>query len=740
MKKKILSLLTAFAMVFGIIAAPFTSANAAESKISNDPNAVTNTVTLHKLMMTKDELKAWDSKKVEEDGYDGTQDLAGFKALLSEGHSAKEANDIFFAWQVKGKEKDSSNKDQYIKGKLVDKVMTPDLNDQGEVQYTTNLDEAFGGLTADNAGIKFDTSKLKGEFLINEVKEKSTYKNDGSVIVDQKAVPVEITLPLVNEDGTVLEAHVYPKNTEDKPVIDKNFKKDANLTEAEGDFSEFESKKEKENGAQTGDINSGANFDNYQKKKKVAQAEVGKVIPYEVKTKIAAGTSYENLTWNDTMSNGLTYNKDLTIEADNGVKFVNTDYELVQDDSGFRLKMHESGLKKIEAVTKGTEQKDVTITLTYNATVNGTAVVDNPEKNDVTLEYGHKPGKDLEEKPVKPSNGELEVNKSFDTEPTADEELKLVYTLKEDGNVVASVTLDGSKTTGTVDLGNGIKFEITDKYKGKFTGLDNNKTYNFSERVAGYNPVYAETNTDGTVTITNKKDNDNPPPLNPTEPKVVVGGKKFVKTTDKNADAVQAADRLAGAKFVVKKDNKYLAVKSEDTVEAEKKKLADAKAALDAAVTAYNNRTDDTNKDNLAEAIKTAQEQYNTAFKTAGTRYEWVDSKDETGKTIVTLASNKDGQFEISGLEYGTYKLEEIEAPKGFAKRNDVEFTVAKGDTTDVEIKYEGTEDANNAKQVINKTVTIPQTGGIGSLIFIVAGLAIMGGAFIAYRKSQATA
>lgn len=42
MKHKILSFLTAFAMVFGIIAAPFVNANAAEEK--------TNSVTVHKLL------------------------------------------------------------------------------------------------------------------------------------------------------------------------------------------------------------------------------------------------------------------------------------------------------------------------------------------------------------------------------------------------------------------------------------------------------------------------------------------------------------------------------------------------------------------------------------------------------------------------------------------------------------------------------------------------------------------
>lgn len=92
----------------------------------------------------------------------------------------------------------------------------------------------------------------------------------------------------------------------------------------------------------------------------------------------------------------------------------------------------------------------------------------------------------------------------------------------------------------------------------------------------------------------------------------------------------------------------------------------------------------------------------------------------------------------IEGIEYGTYKLEEIEAPKGYAKINDVEFTVAEGTNTDTNIKYDVDSAANDAKQVINKKVTIPQTGGMGTALFMVAGLALMGGAFIAMRKRSA--
>lgn len=708
-KNTLWSLVLALVMVLGVIA-PLGALAASDA-------TETKTVTLHKLMMTKEKLQAWDSDAIEKAGYNGSQDLEAFQKLEGVGADVGEVADVFFAWQEVGKDKDGKGKDQYIKGKVVDGVMTPVFEGDNLV-YTTNIDEAFGGKTL-ATGIKFNTSKLKGSFLIQEIKEKSTYKTeDGKVIAGQKAVPVEITLPLVNNEGVVENAHVYPKNTSDKPAIDKNFKKGNGLTKVKDDKN---------------NIDAGANYDNYQVEKARAQAEVGKKIPYEVKTKIEAGSFYERLIWNDIMTNGLTFNKDLELTSEQVNLAKDVDYKLAQDDNGFRLQLTDSGLEKIKAVTTAkADAKAVEFTLTYSATVNGTAVVDNPEKNNVTLEYGHQKGKDLEKKTVEPKNGELTVTKNFGDGAELDK-LKIVYTLEKDGKAVASVALDKNTVNKTIDLGNGITFEVGDKaFNGTFKGLDKEAgVWTFSERVAGYNPVYTDTDQNGAVIITNNKDNDNPKPIEPTTPEVVVGGKKFVKTTE------VATELLAGAKFVVKNgENKYLAAKSVDTVEAEQKKLEAAKTALNAAVKAYNERKDDNDVANLKTAIDNAQKTYNEAFKTAGIRYEWVDSKDAAG--VVNLSSNSKGQFMIEGIEYGTYKLEEIEAPKGYAKINDVEFTVAEGTNTDTNIKYDVDSAGNDAKQVINKKVTIPQTGGMGTMIFMVAGLALMGGAFVAMRRRSA--
>lgn len=771
------------------------------------------------------------------------------------GKGSKEIDKVYFAWQDYDHQKvtkaDLNNTELaylktenpevkegdllYIKGtagnlskpdtKVVEKKVATKTE---KLKYTTKIDNAFGGVTT-TTGVKFDTSDLPaGKYLIQEIKDKSTYIGeeyykktdkkhkkpltkkivDGQVkyydgqtevnssevktvkvksIVDQRAVPVDITLPLVNEKGVVTEAHVYPKNVEDKPEIDKNFTKDNNLKEekktGENKAGDSTDPANKDKDPKPSNIKDGARYENAKENKARATANVGDKVPYEVKTKIAAGTSYENLTWNDIMTNGLTYNKDLKITATNGVTFEEKDYELVQDDNGFRLKLNKSGLEKIEKVTKAkdAEQKDVEITLTYSATINGTAKVDHPEKNNVTLEYGHKPGKDLKEKPVKPKNGELKVTKNFEDGVNTDG-LRLVYSLKNGNNEVATVALDNTMTSGTINLGNGITFEITKAFNGTFKGLPDGNDYKITERVAGYNPEYAETNTDGTVTITNKKDNDNPPPEEPTTPEVVVGGKKFVKTDD-NAEN---PNRLMDARFVVKRENgkktEYLTYKKDTQATKDQLALETAKTNYLKAFDDYNNKikennvTEDnvkitvpnldpqtlelkaektkevTGKTNILNEISVLRRAYEKAFKTAGTFYEWKEKgaleKVENIKNIVILGSDAEGRFEIQGLAYGDYKLEEIKAPNDFAKISDIEFSVGKGSydgknadgngPAEKHIQYnEANADNNYGQRVVNKKVTIPQTGGMGTVLFTVVGISLMAGAVIAMKRNR---
>lgn len=207
MKHKILSFLTAFAMVFGIVAAPFVNASAADDEnISKADNAVTNTVTLHKLMMKEQELKDW--AQITEDKYDGTQGTADLLKNLTQGHSAHEVAGVYFALKF-AKDYGTTAAEKAMAGKYVKASANDKLTPADPLAATENVDEAVGGLTT-ATGIEFKTSTLKGKFEIDEITSKTTYKKaDGTIITASKAVPVEITLPLVNSKGTVLKELMF---------------------------------------------------------------------------------------------------------------------------------------------------------------------------------------------------------------------------------------------------------------------------------------------------------------------------------------------------------------------------------------------------------------------------------------------------------------------------------------------------------------------------------------------------
>lgn len=770
MKNKLFSIFTALAMVLGILVAPFTSAMAAEGDNTTAQDKKTSTITLHKILQDEKDLNAKNdqgknifpgTKGLNNDEYTGKAltDIAGYF-----GANSKPIAGVFFA--VK------NNAGNYI-GKDGQKLANQDIKAD---DFKTNV---LGGETTEN-GLELDVSQLEQkntEYTIEEIVELSTYKGEnGELLAGKKAVPVKITLPITNDEGVVEQAHVYPKNTEEVPEIDKNFA-------ANNDLGTVEDKNNNQK--------SGADYNNYTKEKATVTAELGKEVPYEVKTKVDAGSKYQTLNWKDTMSNGLTFDskKGVNIEAKTVLKkgatgkvetielTDGTDYKLTADDRGFTLSLTKAGLDKVNAKTHPETGEGVAVEfkLTYSATVNKNAIVDKPEKNDIKLEYSNNPKQEKKPTPVTPENGELRVTKTWDGKGD-NEDAEVVYTLSN-GTTSAAVMLNGKEKVGTkYDLGNGITFEVTGAYAGTFKG-EALKTgdWTISERVAGYDETIDATTTAGTAAITNTKDTDNPTPLNPTEPKVVYYGKRFVKA-DKNSHK-----RLEGAEFVVKNNGgKFLALKDLDTTNGEGQALEIAKENYTNAIETWNKAVAENNKldadkkvsdDKLSATIKiksigtdntvTETEETLTGKKAAETRiaqlkdvyfkayakaanaYTWVESKDAAN--VVKLISDKQGKFEITGLEKGTYKLVETKAPQGYAKKTEEEMFKVDAGTYDKHangVTYESDNTLENdtkgeAQRVNNKKVSIPQTGGIGSLIFVVAGLAIMGFAYASYRKSQ---
>lgn len=714
---------------------------AAQSKVEKDKIANIDATINEKLKNEnlKDLYNGQDAKVVFEGhiGLDGTSYNGNAIDQITQyfGDKAEPISGVYFALKFA----DGPNA-----GKYVQKDDTDNLKPAVPLTATENIDKAVGGLTT-KAGVEFKTAGLKGNFEIDEIHDKSTYKGTVEIkddkgnkttvntqLTDMKAVPVKITLPLVNEEGVVEHAHVYPKNIEDKPQIDKNFLKGHGLTKVED---------------VNGIIDAGADYENYQKEKATVTAEIGREIPYEVKTQLPKNAKYKTLRWSDRMTPGLTFKKDsLKITLKRGtteLKFDAIDYKVSSNDRGFDLEFTKTGLEKLQ---KELETDSIEITLEYKATVNKDALIDVPEKNDIKLFYGNNKSFENEPTEVKPKENKIEVKKSWDitgdqTVTDADKNAVVTYTLQ-----IRDKETNEWKDVNDPKIQNPVikKYDSANpqgSFNHTFEGLKDDATYRVLEEVTGYEPEYLITNEDGTVSITNHKKTDNPKPLNPTEPKVVLGGKRFVKTNDEAKDSKELK-RLAGAEFYVKNaKNEYLVAAKKDA-----SKVTAAKKALDEAVENYNKLSAEEQKGTKGEELKNIinakQGEYNKAFKENATKYTW-GKKDDAN--VVVLTSDGEGRFEITGLEYGSYKLEEKTAPKGFAKKTElVDFKVEKdsykGSST--ELKYnpndtDGDEKTVYGKQITNKKVTIPETGGIGTVIFTVVGVMLMVGAAFALKRRK---
>lgn len=518
----------------------------------------------------------------------------------------------------------------------------------------------------------------------------------GETLSEAAAVPFGITLPLYNKDGVVFDTnnplHVYPKNTvTNKPDVDKTI----NTTKPQVD-------------------------DAY-------PYNIGDEVPYTITTVVKPKSNYATLRWSDSMTEGLTFiansiqvklkNNENPGDNDEGVVLVaNTHYtvDVDTDNRGFTLQFKEDGLSKVNL-----KADDTKITITYKAELNEKALVAIPESNDVTFNYGNNPSEGNSPKPSKPrgDDNKLKVKKLVDGRDPVDPNLSI------------TVTLYNAQTNKAVNTDPRKVLNQGNNWQAEWTGLDKDTEYYVVETVedgTGFTPIYS-VDGDGNFVINNKK-TDNPPPISPEKPKVVTFGKQFIKV-DKGDDN----KKLSGAKFVVGKTvqegattkNQYLVLKTGANREEDLNNYNTKETAYQNALKAtYNSERE------REVAVDQAKDERDDAYKILKLKWTWVDEVDANPPTnAFTFTTGEDGKFAIVGLESGSYFLKETQAPVGYVKlTNNIDFTVN-------ETSWEDANGIDFHTKVPNSKVTIPQTGGIGTILFTLAGATLMGGAVFAMKK-----
>lgn len=124
--------------------------------------------------------------------------------------------------------------------------------------------------------------------------------------------------------------------------------------------------------------------------------------------------------------------------------------------------------------------------------------------------------------------------------------------------------------------------------------------------------------------------------------------------------------------------------------------------------------------------------------------YRVFMSGDDTKKIVETIKTDEKGRFDITGLNLGTYCLEETKAPDGYNKLTSqitVELTTEGNEPTrPINLKQNNTP-ADEVGVENNAGSLLPSTGGMGTtLIYLIGGALVLGSGFVLANKKRAKA
>lgn len=115
--------------------------------------------------------------------------------------------------------------------------------------------------------------------------------------------------------------------------------------------------------------------------------------------------------------------------------------------------------------------------------------------------------------------------------------------------------------------------------------------------------------------------------------------------------------------------------------------------------------------------------------------------KTKEGTLINTKTTDSSGNVTFAKLAAGTYTVQETKAPSGY-NLNSSEYTVVISTTGVITVSVDGNSSEVNQVEVPDYPVTVPSTGGMGTMMFYVGGAALIACAgvllFVLKRKKAA--
>lgn len=247
---------------------------------------------------------------------------------------------------------------------------------------------------------------------------------------------------------------------------------------------------------------------------------------------------------------------------------------------------------------------------------------------------------------------------------------------------------------------------------------------------------------------------------NPAVTKVMVGSTELTETTDYTVDKTNQSDiKISLTPAYLANAEKAEGEEGSNNFYASSDVTVTLTAILKDTAVSGNTATANSNSDSLTytntygQTEKSGETVYVYTFDLPVFKYDGTtdnktglgnatfELKTKEGTLIDTKTTDGSGNVTFAKLAAGTYKVKETVAPAGY-NLNSSEYTVVISTTGVITVTVDGNSSTVNQVEVPDYPVTVPSTGGMGTMMFYVGGAALIACAgvllFVLKRKKAA--